>query len=129
MKFNTNSILILFGIVAFAIMACFPVTVMVPRTPGILKAAMEKLLSAKHQYYGQSGLYNVLYQSNLEVAEITSESGRTIVHLTGSLTLGGTCDAPRLKAQIEQTALQFSPGNEVEVYINDVPLDQVLSQK
>ncbi len=43
--------------------------------------------------------------------------------------LGGVCDAPRLKAQIEQTALQFSPGNEVEVYINDVPLDQVLSQK
>ena len=28
MKFNTNSILILFGIVAFAIMACFPVTLM-----------------------------------------------------------------------------------------------------
>jgi len=28
MKFNTNSILILFGIVAFAIMACFPVTLL-----------------------------------------------------------------------------------------------------
>src|SRR5512140_2447803 len=28
MKINTNSILILFGIVAFAIMACFPVTLM-----------------------------------------------------------------------------------------------------
>ena len=28
MKLNTNSILILFGIIAFAIMACFPVTLM-----------------------------------------------------------------------------------------------------
>jgi len=28
MKINTNSILILFGMIAFAIMACFPVTLM-----------------------------------------------------------------------------------------------------
>jgi hypothetical protein len=43
--------------------------------------------------------------------------------------LGGTCDAPRLAAQIEQTALQFSTVNDVAVFVNDVPLEDVLSQK
>jgi len=43
--------------------------------------------------------------------------------------LGGVCDAPRVEAQIEQTALQFSTVHEVAVFINDVPLEDVLSLK
>lgn len=43
--------------------------------------------------------------------------------------LGGVCDAPRLEAQIEQTALQFSTVNEVAVFVNDKPLEEVLSSK
>jgi hypothetical protein len=106
-----------------------PVTVTIPRTQGVLRAALEKLLSAKQQYYGESGLYNALYQSNLQVAGVTIEQGQAIIHLTGTLMLGGTCDAPRLEAQIKQTALQFSTVSEVTVFINDVPLAEVLSQK
>ena len=43
--------------------------------------------------------------------------------------LGGVCDSPRFEAQIEQTALQFSTVSNVEVFINDIPLEDVLSQQ
>jgi hypothetical protein len=106
-----------------------PITVTVPPTQGILRATLEKLFSAKQQSYGEAGYYNALYQSDLQVARVTIEQGKAIIHLTGSVMLGGVCDAPRVEAQIEQTALQFSTVNEVSVFINDVPLEDVLSLK
>jgi hypothetical protein len=106
-----------------------PITVTIPRTQGVLRAALEKLLAEKSQYYGESGLYNALYQSNLQLAGVMIEQGKAIIHLTGTIVLGGTCDAPRLEAQIKQTALQFSTVNDVVVFVNDVPLEDVLSQK
>jgi hypothetical protein len=106
-----------------------PVTVVIPRTQGVLKAALEKLLSIKEQYYGESGLYNALYQSDLKLKSVTIDEGKAIIHLTGTVMLGGVCDAPRVEAQIRQTALQFSTVSDVEVFINDIPLEDVLSQK
>jgi hypothetical protein len=109
--------------------SAIPINVTVPPTQGVLKAALEKLLSAKQQFYGESRYYNALYQSDLEVARVTIEQGKAIIHLTGTLMLGGTCDAPRVEAQIEQTALQFSTVSDVAVFINDVPLEEALSTK
>jgi hypothetical protein len=106
-----------------------PVTVVIPRTQGVLKAALEKLLSIKEQYYGESGLYNALYQSDLQLKSVTIDQGKAIIHLTGTVMLGGVCDAPRVEAQIKQTALQFSTVSDVEVFINDILLEDVLSQK
>ena len=106
-----------------------PVTVTIPRTQGVLRAALEKLLSIKQQFYGESGLYNALYQSDLQLKSVTIDQGKAIIHLTGTLMLGGVCDNPRVTAQIEQTALQFSTVNDVAVFINDTPLEEVLSQK
>jgi len=106
-----------------------PITVTIPQTQGILRAALEKLFSAKQQFYGESGYYNALYQSGLQVTGITIEQGKAIIHLTGTVMLGGTCDAPRVEAQIEQTALQFSTVNDVAVFIDDTPLEEVLSSK
>lgn len=109
--------------------SAIPVTVTIPKTQGVLRAALEKLLSAKKQFYGESGYYNALYQSDLQVAKVTIEQGKAIIHLTGTIMLGGTCDAPRLEAQIEQTALQFSTVSDVAVFVNDVPLEDILSSK
>ena len=109
--------------------SAIPITVTVPPTQGILRAALEKLFSAKQQFYGESGYYNALYQSELQVTGVTIEQGKAVIHLTGSVVLGGVCDAPRVEAQIEQTALQFSTVNEVAVFINDVPLEDVLSAR
>jgi hypothetical protein len=109
--------------------SAIPINVTIPRTQGVLRAALEKLFSAKQQFYGESGYYNALYQSDLEVAAVTIEQGNAIVHLTGTIMLGGTCDAPRVQAQIEQTALQFSTVSDVTVFVNDVPLEDVLSSR
>lgn len=106
-----------------------PATVTIPRTQGVLRAALQKLLSTKEQFYGESGLYNALYQSDLELESVAIDQGKAIIHLTGTVMLGGVCDSPRFEAQIEQTALQFSTVSNVEVFINDIPLEDVLSQQ
>lgn len=107
--------------------SAIPINVTIPRTQGVLRAALEKLFSAKQQFYGESGYYNALYQSDLEVAGVTIEQGKATIRLTGTIMLGGACDAPRVQAQIEQTALQFSTVSEVDVFVNDIPLEDVLS--
>ena len=109
--------------------SAIPINVTIPPTQGVLRAALEKLLSAKQQFYGESGYYNALYQSDLEVASVRIDQGNAIIRLTGTLMLGGTCDAPRVEAQIEQTALQFSTVSTVTVFVNDVPLEEALSSR
>lgn len=96
-------------------------------TTAPLTAALNQLLSLKTQYYGESGLYNALYQSNLKVQEITRSGTTWTVKLTGTLQLGGVCDNPRVQAQLEQTALQFDTVKSVRFLINGVPLEQLLS--
>lgn len=99
------------------------VTVKVPTTTAPLSAAIRELLKVKTQDYGLSGLYNSLYQSNLQLASASVVSGTATIKLTGSMALGGVCDDPRFKAQLEQTAKQFSTVKNVELYINGVKWD------
>ena len=101
----------------------------VPRTNAPLTAALNLLLSQKSQYYGESGLYNALYQSNLSIASITRNGTAWTINLAGTLRLGGVCDSPRVKAQLEQTALQFSTVKSVRYFVNGVALETLLSSK
>jgi hypothetical protein len=107
------------------------VSVPVPISPTreVLKAAYQALLSIKQQHYGESGLYNALYQSNLQLDSVNIKDGTAIVYLSGTLLLGGVCDNPRVEAQLEQTALQFSTVNAVAIFINGRPLRDALSLK
>ncbi|HET6596318.1 MAG TPA: GerMN domain-containing protein [Anaerolineales bacterium] len=109
--------------------SAIPINVTIPATQGVLRAALEKLFSAKQQFYGESGYYNALYQSDLAIESVRIEQGNAIIHLTGTIMLGGACDAPRVQAQIEQTALQFSTVSAVTVFVNGVPLEDVLSSR
>ena len=106
-----------------------PVQVEIPPTQGVLKAALIALLSVKDQYYGQSGLYNALYQSDLQVESLSINGSQAKVYLTGTLLMGGECDSPRVQAQFEQTVLQFQNVTEVAIFINDKPLVDILSLK
>jgi hypothetical protein len=107
--------------------SAIPVVVETPPTQEVLKASMESLLSMKEQYYGESGLYNALYQSDLQVESITLKNGKAVIYLTGTLMLGGVCDNPRVEAQLEATALQFSTVQEVSIFINGKTLEEALS--
>lgn len=107
-----------------------PVWVEISPTRGVMKAALEALLSVKDQYYGQSGLYNALYQSDLQVDSVSIDNnGKARVNLIGSLKMGGECDTPRVQAQLEQTVRQFPTVAEVAIFINDKPLADALSMK
>jgi hypothetical protein len=89
--------------------------------------ALIDLFSIKEPFYGQSGLYNPLYQSSLSVQSVTvDDNGHATVNLSGNLVLGGECDGPRVQAQIEDTALQFSI-TDVMVFLNGRPLADALS--
>jgi len=106
-----------------------PVSIGIPRTQGVLRAAIEELLSVEDAYYGESGLYNALYQSNLQAREIRIEDGQAIIQLEGALRLGGVCDNPRVEGQLKQTALQFSTVRDVAITVNGTPLEDLLSGK
>jgi hypothetical protein len=74
-------------------------------------------------------LYNALYQSDLQLESVTVEAGKAVIKLTGSLTLGGECDNPRVAAQLDATARQFPTVSELSIFINDKLLADVLSLK
>jgi hypothetical protein len=104
-----------------------PVQVEIPRSQAVLKASLEKLLSIRTQYYGESGLYNALYQSDLQLESVTLDGGKAVIKLTGILMLGGECDDPRVAAQLDATARQFPTVSEVVIYVNGRLLADVLS--
>lgn len=94
-----------------------------------LQAALNELFLLKTRDYGQSGLYNPLYQSDLQVESAAITDGKAVIRLTGNLQLGGELDSPRVEAQIEETALQFSTVKDVEVFLNNKSLHDALSLK
>ena len=104
-----------------------PVTLEIPYTTGVLRAAIGELLSIEEPYYGESGRYNALYQTQLTVGEINHENGEAIIHLDGNILLGGVCDNPRLQAQLEETALQFPAVEKAKFLVNGIPLEDFLS--
>lgn len=94
-----------------------------------LKDTLNLLFSLKDRFYGESGLYNALYQCNLKVENSKIEKGIATIKISGKLMLGGVMDIPRIKAQITETAQQFSTIKEVKVFINDKTIDEALSLK
>ncbi len=106
-----------------------PVQRTVPATSAVLTAALKELLALHDRNYGTSGLYNALYQSKLSLGSVAITNGRASIQLNGNLLLGGVCDNPRVAAQLQETALQFSTVKQVAVTINGVPLEKVLSEK
>jgi hypothetical protein len=106
-----------------------PVEIMVDPGADALRAALDTLLGLKDQSYGQSGLYNALYQSNLTVDKIEIEANEIRVGLVGTMMLGGECDNPRFGAQLTETVAQFAEGRQVKIKINDKTLEEALSLK
>jgi hypothetical protein len=94
-----------------------------------LSAALRLLLSDHHRFYGQSGLYNALFQSRLTVKHVIVRNGRATIRLTGRMRLGGVCDDPRVGAQLRSTAYQFSTVHSVTIFVNGVPLSRRLSER
>ena len=114
-------------------LGCGDTVVMVTRnvsaTIAPLTAAVQQLLSIHDRFYGQSGLYDPLYNTNLAVQSVTINNGLAIIKLTGKLSLGGECDDPRVAAQFDALGHQFSSVQKVQVFINGTPLENLLGGK
>ena len=107
-----------------------PIEVPITPTLGVLRAALNELFKLEgQQYYGQSGLYNALFQSDLAIEDVAVIGGEARIFLTGTLTLGGVCDNPRVEEQLKALALQFSTVERVSIYINGEALEDVLDLK
>lgn len=87
------------------------------------------LLANKSRDVGLSGLVNVLYQSNLTYVGGQLDGSTITIYLTGQFMLGGVCDIPRAKAQLEYTAMAAAGATSAQVFVNGRPIDEVLSLK
>lgn len=92
-------------------------------------AVLNELLSYKKSTYEKTKLYNALYQSNLAFVDASIRGETATVKLSGTIQLGGVCDAPRIEAQLTETITQFPGIKKADIYINDVPLKEILSGK
>lgn len=94
-----------------------------------MTAALTALFSNHEQFVGQSGLYNALYQSRLQVDDVTIVDGQATVTLSGTLQLGGECDTPRVESQITDTVRQFPEVTSSVITLNGKLLSAALSLK
>ena len=88
-----------------------------------LKAAIKALLSAEQQ---PGGLYNALGTSRLRFLSGSFDGTTVTVYLAGTLNPGGTCDAPRVEAQLTQTALEAVGALKAAIYVNGESLADYL---
>ncbi|MGB1286877.1 MAG: GerMN domain-containing protein [Aggregatilineales bacterium] len=87
--------------------------------------AMNELYNLNDRDYETGTVYNALYPSTLNISAEVMDSV-AVVNLTGTLFLGDACDGTWIETQIEQTMLQFSDVEHVEIFINEQPLADYL---
>jgi hypothetical protein len=88
---------------------------------------LRRLLGYEEQYYGESGLYNALWQSDLTLESASIVDGEAQIELRGTVSLSGTCDTPRVEEQLTATATQFASVERVSIRLNGQPLREALS--
>lgn len=89
-----------------------------------LQAAMSRLLS---EGAAPAGLYNALSSSALQYVSGYLDGATVVVNLTGAVQPGGTCDIPRIDAQLTHTAVTAAGAIRAEIYVDGVRLADVLS--
>ncbi|MHA7305569.1 hypothetical protein ACX80E_10035 [Arthrobacter sp. TMN-49] len=93
-----------------------------------VEGALRTLLANHSATIGQSGLSNALWQSQLRVDSVDRSTNTITAQLSGTLTLGGECDIPRVDQQLLRTAAQAA-GAPVAIFVNGKTLSDALSLK
>ena len=89
-----------------------------------LNAALDLLFSINEETVSGWNHFLAKVNENLSFDRASLENGVASIYLTGELTgLGGACDSPRARIQIEETALQFPTVDSVQIYLNGEPTD------
>lgn len=96
----------------------------VPKTTIPLTVALKTLFGYTEAEVGGWNNFVAKVRSTLSFEKAEVVDGTAKIYLTGELTgLGGVCDDPRAKTQIEETALRFDTVDRVELYLNGVKTD------
>jgi len=93
-----------------------------------VEAALSALLANHSAQIGASGLQNALSQSQLAVDDVERTGSGVVVHLSGTFSLAGECDDPRLEQQLQLTA-EHAAGGPVTIMVNQKTLQEALSLK
>lgn len=103
----------------------------VPASSQPLNAALRELFSKKDIWMpGELAPGNfIASQNELFFDKVIIENEVAKIYILGKVKLAGVCDDPRLRIQLEETALQFPTVKSVEFYLNGVKNDLVFSQK
>ncbi|MFC7403256.1 GerMN domain-containing protein [Citricoccus sp. GCM10030269] len=97
--------------------------------PSRVEAAIQALLNQKKYDVGQSGLINALYQSELTLEDASISGDTVTVELSGMPISAGTCDDPRIIAQLENTAIANAGVYTATILVDGTPIRDVMSQK
>jgi hypothetical protein len=96
--------------------------------PSRVEAGIQALLDQTQNQVGGSGLVNALYQSELEVQDVSIDGDVVTVELAGTPVSAGTCDDPRIMSQLEYTAVANAGAYTAEILVNGRPIAEVMSQ-
>lgn len=96
-------------------------------TKAVLRAAMDELMNlykdkefySSESYEKDPGATFVNRAGQGKLQNVVLENGISKLYFTsGSFTSAGTCDDPRISAQVYYTATQFPTVKDIEVYVN-----------
>ena len=93
-----------------------------------VKLALQKLLAVKTEYYGS--FYNPLYRSNIKVQHVdfNKRNGLITVELSGTYKpTGEDCDNTGVKSQVWGTIRQFRGIKMTNIYLNNIPFGDRVS--
>jgi hypothetical protein len=89
---------------------------------GQITNALNALLAIDEPFYGESGLFNALWQNDATVEEVEIDDGVATVRLSGTIQVSGVCDEPRVVEQLRATVLHFPDIEDVVLLLNGQPL-------
>jgi LysM repeat protein len=114
------------GVVSICDSQIVPVQIGVTPTVAPLTAGIQALLDFTAADFGLANLNNPMAATNLAIDEILIVNGEAVITLTGTLTSGGTCADTILRGQMEATALQYATVDTVAIFVNGIPIQDVL---
>ena len=101
-----------------ALSAAFSTSAIAAPTDSVLHHALMTMFSLKDSGT-HAPLYNALAGSKLTVEKIQSTDGLTTeIWLKGETSLGGVCDGPRFKKQIESVVSRFRDPAKYKIFLN-----------
>jgi hypothetical protein len=82
----------------------------------VVTARLVSVLNALSEFDPPEGLHNPMKEKRLQVTEVDERPrGMVVVELAGNPQIGGNCDAPRLKGQIEETIQLYAEKSEIRL--------------